>query len=33
MVDLTFDYNFYMQNAQEQRGDDRLAAIVHINVR
>lgn len=30
MVHLTFDYNFYMQNAQEQRGKDRLAAIVHI---
>lgn len=30
MVRLTFDYNFYMQNAQEQRGNDRLAAIVHM---
>lgn len=30
MVQLTFEYNFYMQNAQEQRGEDRLAAIVHI---
>lgn len=33
MVRLTFDYNFYMQNAQEQRGKDRLAAIVHMSVR
>ena len=31
MVHLTFDYNFYMQNAMEQRGEDRLAAIVHIS--
>lgn len=30
MVHLTFNYNFYMQNAQEQRGMERLAAIVHI---
>ncbi len=30
MVELEFDFNFYMQNAQEQRGEDRLAAIVHI---
>ena len=30
MVHLQFDYNFYMQNAREQRGQDRLAAIVHI---
>ena len=30
LSNLTFDYNFYMQNAQEQRGKDRLAAIVHI---
>ncbi len=29
-VYLEFDYNFYMQNAQEQRGTDRLAAIVNI---
>ena len=29
-VYLDFDYNFYMQNAQEQRGADRLAAIVNI---
>ena len=29
-VELKFDYNFYMENAQEQRGEDRLAAIVHI---
>ncbi len=29
-VYLEFDYNFYMQNAQEQRGADRLAAIVNI---
>ena len=29
-VRLRFDYNFYMQNAREQRGEDRLAAIVHI---
>ena len=27
---MEFDYNFYMQNAREQRGEDRLAAIVHI---
>lgn len=33
MVHLTFDYNFYMPNAQEQRGDDRLAAIVHMTAR
>lgn len=33
MVHLTFDYNFYMHNAQEQRGEDRLAAIVHMTVR
>lgn len=31
LVHLTFDYNFHMQNAQEQRGEDRLAAIVHIS--
>ena len=31
LVHLTFDYNFYMQNAMEQRGEDRLAAIVHIS--
>lgn len=30
LVHLEFDYNFYMQNAREQRGEDRLAAIVHI---
>ena len=30
LVHLSFDYNFYMQNALEQRGEDRLAAIVHI---
>lgn len=30
MVKLSFDYNFYMQDAKEQRGTDRLAAIVHI---
>ena len=30
MVELEFDFNFYMQNAQEQRGEGRLAAIVHI---
>ena len=29
-VRLRFDYNFYMQDAQEQRGEDRLAAIVNI---
>lgn len=29
-VRLRFDYNFYMQDAQEQRGVDRLAAIVNI---
>ena len=29
-VKLQFDYNFYMQDAQEQRGIDRLAAIVNI---
>ncbi|MCD7908733.1 MAG: hypothetical protein LUH04_13830 [Clostridium sp.] len=29
-VKLKFDYNFYMQDAQEQRGADRLAAIVNI---
>lgn len=29
-VNLEFSYNFYMQNAQEQRGTDRLAAIVNI---
>jgi len=33
MVHLTFDYNFYMHNAQEQRGKDRLAAIVHMTAR
>lgn len=33
MVRLQFDYNFYMQNAQEQRGEDHLAAIVHMTVR
>ena len=33
MVHLTFDYNFYMHNAQEQRGEDRLAAIVHMTAR
>ena len=32
-VHLTFEYNFFMQNAQEQRGEDRLAAIVHLTVR
>jgi hypothetical protein len=32
LVHLKFDYNFYMQNAGEQRGEDRLAALVHINV-
>ena len=32
-VHLSFDYNFYMQNAQEQRGGDRLAAIVHMTAR
>lgn len=30
MVHLTFDCNFYMQDAKEQRGSERLAAIVHI---
>ena len=30
MVHLTFGYNFYMNNAQEQRGKDRLAAIVRM---
>lgn len=30
MVHLDFSYNFYMQGAKEQRGKDRLAAIVHI---
>lgn len=30
LVQMKFDYNFYMQNAREQRGEDRLAAIVHI---
>ena len=30
LVQMKFDYNFYMQNAREQRGQDRLAAIVHI---
>lgn len=29
-VKLEFSCNFYMQNAQEQRGTDRLAAIVNI---
>lgn len=29
-IKLRFDYNFYMQNAQEQRGADRLTAIVYI---
>ena len=33
MVHLTFEYNFYMHNAQEQRGKDRLAAIVHMTAR
>lgn len=33
MVRLQFDYNFYMQNAQEKRGVDRLAAIVHMTAR
>ncbi|MGN0372392.1 MAG: hypothetical protein ACI4F3_06205 [Enterocloster sp.] len=31
-VKLKFDYNFYMQNAGEQRGEDRLAALVRISV-
>lgn len=30
-VRVEFAYNFYMQNAQEQRGEERLAAIVHVN--
>lgn len=33
MVRLQFDSNFYMQNAQEKRGEDRLAAIVHMTAR
>lgn len=33
MVHLDFEYNFYMQNAQEQRGRERLAAIVHMTAR
>lgn len=33
MVHLEFSYNFYMQDAQEQRGDERLAAIVQMKVR
>ena len=33
MVRLEFSYNFYMQDAQEQRGDERLAAIVQMKVR
>lgn len=30
MVHLDFHCNFYMQGAKEQRGKDRLAAIVHM---
>lgn len=30
LVKLNFQFNFYVQNAQEQRGEDRLAAIVNI---
>lgn len=30
MVHLDFNCNFYMQGAKEQRGKDRLAAIVHM---
>ena len=30
VVHLKFENNFYMQNAQEQRGVKRLAAIVNI---
>lgn len=33
IVRLEFAYNFYMENAQEQRGEERLAAIVHMDVR
>lgn len=33
MVRLEFACNFHMQNAQEQRGEERLAAIVRINAR
>ena len=30
IVELEFHHNFYMQNAQEQRGEDRLAVIMEI---
>lgn len=30
MVELEFECNFYMQNAQEQRGEEKLATILHI---
>ena len=30
IVDLEFEHNFYMQNAQEKRGEDKLAVIVEI---
>ena len=31
-VTLNFSYNFYMQNAGEQRGEERLAALVYFEV-
>lgn len=31
MVDLEFACNFYMKDAQEQRGEEPLAVIVHMN--
>lgn len=30
-VRLTFHYNFYAQNATEQRGEDKLAALVYLS--
>ena len=33
LVHLKFDYNFYTQDAREQRSDSKLATLVHINVR
>ena len=32
LVDLKFDYNFYMQGTDDQRSEYRLATLVHINV-
>lgn len=32
LVNLKFDYNFYMQGTDDQRSEYRLATLVHINV-